>query len=71
MSKKRWNSGPDAGEGREEKRRKIADGRSQPEPIVSARQLQQLLLFAQDDISELRNSESGHFTIIFACLTEI
>ncbi|KAI9694125.1 MAG: hypothetical protein M1822_003396 [Bathelium mastoideum] len=56
MNKKRAFSQYNGSEAREEKRRKATDGATVPVKIESARHLQQLLVFSQDDPIELRNN---------------
>ncbi|KAL9089462.1 MAG: hypothetical protein Q9165_005783 [Trypethelium subeluteriae] len=56
MSRKRTNNDADGGGRRQEKRARIVKGPAQPEEITSARHLQQLLIFSQDDLDELRNN---------------
>ena len=68
MSRKRESSQPDGLERRKEKRQKLAEGPPPPEEIVSARQLQQLLIFSQDNLDELRNSEWDGVFLVFTGL---
>ncbi|KAL9079193.1 MAG: hypothetical protein Q9157_001902 [Trypethelium eluteriae] len=68
MSKKRANEEADGEGRRKEKRAKIVKGLAQPEEITSARHLQQLLIFSQDNLDELRNNIRSFKTFLDSIL---